>query len=236
MGADGGSIPRRTEMVKTKSKAETADKDELNLEKWNLCSLTMEPLVRPVVACRLGKLYNKESVLSWLLASKTTTGEPDAVQEAFSHIKSLKDLKELNLTDNPAFAGAKAAGSARFICPITGKEMNGNFKFFYYKPCGCVMSEQALKEVKQEKGACLKCGREVEQERDMVPINGTAEEVERLRKELLLERQSKSKKSKSSNSSSSTKRQLEVSTQLPSGEILALKRTKTIDELYTKNN
>jgi len=225
-------------MVKTKSKAETADKDELNLEKWNLCSLTMEPLVRPIVACRLGKLYNKESVISWLLASKTaaTTGGPDAVQEAFSHIRNLKDLKELNLTDNPAFEGAKAAGSARFICPITGKEMNGNFKFFYYKACGCVMSEQALKEVKPERGTCLQCGRAVDQERDMIPINGTTEEVERLRKQLILERQSKSKKDKASNSSSSIKRQLEVAPQIPSGEILALKRTKNIDELYTKIN
>lgn len=223
MGADGGSIPRRSEMVKTKGRAETADKDEVNLEKFNLCSLSMTPLKRPVVACRLGKLYNKEAVISYLLERKGA----EEVQEAFSHIRGLKDVKELQLTDNPSFDGGKQAGSAMFICPVTGKEMNGNFRFFYYRSCGCVLSEQALKEVKQQERCCLKCGKEMEID-ERVPIYGREEEVERIRVRLGEERKGK-KPNKTT--AKVTKRTVAAVT----GEILALKRTKVIEELYTKN-
>jgi hypothetical protein len=36
---------------------------------------------------------------------------------------------------------------SRFVCPITLKEMNGKLKFVYLNTCGCVFSEQGLKEV-----------------------------------------------------------------------------------------
>ena len=50
----------------------------------------------------------------------------------FSHIRGLKDVKELNLTDNPAFARTDGkmdtSNSALYVCPVTGLEMNGKHR------------------------------------------------------------------------------------------------------------
>ncbi len=65
------------------------DKDSERLFQWQHCHLTQEPLSRPVVACQLGRLYNKEAVIRKLLDRKSGTAEdngPDGVE----HIKSLK--------------------------------------------------------------------------------------------------------------------------------------------------
>jgi hypothetical protein len=65
-----------------------------------------------------------------------------------------------------------------FICPITSKEMSGTSRFVY-PPCGCVISEEALREVKAE--TCLVCGKAFDRE-DVIPINSTdPEEIETLR-------------------------------------------------------
>ena len=56
--------------------------------------------------------------------------------------------------------------------------MNGNYRFSYLKNCGCVISERALKEVKSD--VCLKCNQQFAQD-DIIPINGTNEEIENLR-------------------------------------------------------
>lgn len=67
----------------------------------------------------------------------------------------LQDLKDLNLTKNPAYKvtehteGAFGDGSAPYICPISGLEMTGKFRFVFLWSCGCVLAERALKEVKQ---------------------------------------------------------------------------------------
>lgn len=55
MGADGGTIPKRCELVKKKKKKEKVDKNVSNATRWRLCRLSQEPLKRPIVACRLGK-------------------------------------------------------------------------------------------------------------------------------------------------------------------------------------
>ena len=52
------------------------------------------------------------------------------------HIKGLKDIKELNLVANPSYESNKlengdeihVTNKSEWICPITGLEMNGNFK------------------------------------------------------------------------------------------------------------
>lgn len=55
MGADGGTIPKRCELVKKKKKKEKLDKNVANATRWRLCRLSQEPLKRPIVACKLGK-------------------------------------------------------------------------------------------------------------------------------------------------------------------------------------
>lgn len=117
--------------------------------KWKHCTIRQLPLQSPIVACGLGHLYSKEAVLEGLLDRKT-------LPESAIHIKSLKDVKDLNLTPNPAYEGMKAekgdcyvdGGKSPYICPIIGLEMNGKYKFCFLWSCGCVMSERALKHVK----------------------------------------------------------------------------------------
>jgi len=80
MGCDGGSIvSRRDIIVKTKKQSTTtttttnnnnAD-DQSNMEQlWNTCAYSGEPLKEPIVCCRAGQLYNKESILELLIQKK----------------------------------------------------------------------------------------------------------------------------------------------------------------------
>ncbi|XP_077991163.1 replication termination factor 2-like [Glandiceps talaboti] len=177
MGCDGGTIPTRDELVRLKKKPEQKDKDMELAAKWCLCAISQEPLTQPIVACELGRLYNKESVLEYLLDKSTS--------ENAQHIRNLKDVKVLNLTDNPAFedTGADKGGvyidrqKSRYICPVSGLEMNGRHRFCYLIKCGCVFSERAMKEVKSD--VCHKCGAAYTQGDDVI-LNGTDEEIDGL--------------------------------------------------------
>ena len=51
-----------------------------------------------VVACEMGRLYNKEAVIEMLLNKDRSASPPWA-----SHIEKLKDVVELDLTINPAY-------------------------------------------------------------------------------------------------------------------------------------
>lgn len=51
--------------------------------RWRHCTITQDPLRSPIVACGLGRLYNKDSVIENLL-NKTP------MPENASHVKSLK--------------------------------------------------------------------------------------------------------------------------------------------------
>lgn len=86
MGNDGGSIPHRAEVVKTKQKEGRKDNFEIARAKSRLCSMTKEPLRRPIAVCRMGLLYNKEEIIKRLI-EKT-------IPRAFRHIRKLKDVKE----------------------------------------------------------------------------------------------------------------------------------------------
>ncbi|RVE73054.1 hypothetical protein OJAV_G00045560 [Oryzias javanicus] len=198
MGCDGGTIPKRHELVKGPKKVEKVDKNAELLAKWKFCALSQERLRRPIVSCELGRLYNKDAVIEYLLDKSAE--RPNA--EAVTHIRGIKDIKELNLTDNPEWEGERrnAKGDryedihrGMFICPVVGLEMNGKHRFCYLQSCGCVFSERALKEVKTE--ICHKCGDPFE-ENNIVVLNGTKEEVDKLR-EKMEERRAKAKTKKS---------------------------------------
>lgn len=179
MGCDGGTIPRRDELVRTKKKPEQKDKNAETVAKWKHCAITQNPLHKPIVACELGKLYNKEAVLEHLLKKDGVTAE------VAGHIKKLSDVKELNLTEKAGFeAKNNQKGDeyvdfhdSRYMCPVTGLEMNGRQRFYFLWKCGCVISERAIKEVKSE--TCHKCGKPFE-EKDVIIMNGTEEEIKEL--------------------------------------------------------
>ncbi|XP_044909403.1 replication termination factor 2 isoform X1 [Leopardus geoffroyi] len=207
MGCDGGTIPKRHELVKGPKKVEKVDKDAELVAQWNYCTLSQEILRRPIVACELGRLYNKDAVIEFLLDKSSEK----ALGKATSHIKSIKNVTELRLSDNPAWEGDKGNTKgdkhddlqrARFICPVVGLEMNGRHRFCFLRCCGCVFSERALKEIKAEVchtasfqvdgkdvvGAqgpenfllTVPCGAAF-QEDDVIVLNGTKEDVETLK-------------------------------------------------------
>ncbi|XP_035634456.1 replication termination factor 2-like isoform X2 [Oncorhynchus keta] len=197
MGCDGGTIPKRHELVKGPKKVEKVDKNAELAARWKYCALSTEKLRRPIVACDLGRLYNKDAVIEYLLDK--SGDRPNS--EVASHLRGIKDIKELNLTDNPAWEGERRNTKgdryedmhcAMFICPVVGLEMNGKHRFCFLQTCGCVFSDRALKEVKTE--ICHKCGDPFKDE-NLVVLNGTKEEVEKLR-EKMEEKRAKAKATK----------------------------------------
>src|SRR5690242_966373 len=100
MGGDGGSIPTRADLVKTKEKEKKADPHEQQRIKWLYCTMSNEPLAEPVVADEFGNLYNKEHVLKFLVDKKNTP-EKRYDLATYAHLRSLKDVLPLNLTPTP---------------------------------------------------------------------------------------------------------------------------------------
>lgn len=158
MGCDGGTIPTRDELVKTKKKPEQKDLDSVRLFKWQHCALTQEPLDKPIVACELGRLYNKEAIIEKLLNAKS-----EGSSQGADHIKSLKDVKELQLEPNPAFKDKASVGDGGYvdrsispwICPLTSQEMNGKFRFVFDWSNGKVMSKRAYRMLKADQAAAI---------------------------------------------------------------------------------
>lgn len=109
--------------------------------------------------CGLGRLYSKQNVIENLL-------DKEKMPDSAKHIKSLKDVKNLQLTPNPIYKdcdkteGMLDVRSAPYICKLIGLEMTGKFRFVALWTCGCVFSERALKEIKS-KNCSLVCRRKI---------------------------------------------------------------------------
>ncbi|EDV23447.1 uncharacterized protein TRIADDRAFT_58086 [Trichoplax adhaerens] len=171
MGNDGGSIPRRGELVKTKKKPEKVEKDYELQARWRHCTITQQHLQLPMVGCELGKLYNKDAIIEYLLDKESSDNCP--------HIRGLKDVKELKLAINPAYSENDSKRwvadsyydhqDSEFICPVVG--------FCFLWNCGCVLSERALKEIPIKK--CPSCNKEYD-DNDIIVINGDKNDVEKL--------------------------------------------------------
>ncbi|PVU88511.1 hypothetical protein BB560_006367, partial [Smittium megazygosporum] len=179
MGNDGGSIPRRAELVKQKKKKEKVDPILHAISIWFFCALSKVPLSNPIVVDEVGKLYNREAILKHLLDPNGSYGDADQI---CAYIKSIKDVKTLKLTSNPGYEAKKAHASVgqvpQFICPILQKEMNGRNRFIANWNCGCVVSEEAIKSVGSEE--CLNCNKKYGSE-DLILINPDESELKDLK-------------------------------------------------------
>ena len=194
MGCDGGTIPRRDELVRLKKKPETVrinqkklnfiilyqfffcyqkDKDADRLYRWRHCALTQNKLQQPIVMCGLGRLYSKQNIIEKLLEKE--------LPENCAHIKSLKDIKDLKLTPNPAYS-EEDEKNAPFVCKLIGLEMSGQFRFVGLWSCGCVMAERALKEINAK--VCSLCQKPYSEE-DVVILNGNEEDLEVMQSRML---------------------------------------------------
>ena len=95
------------------------------------------------------------------------------------NIFKFKDVKELNLTPNPSFDINKqengdessALSKSQWICPLSGLEMNGSYKFYFLYTCGCVFSERAYKTIQaNSQSKCIKCEKSFN-ENDLIILN-----------------------------------------------------------------
>ena len=175
----------------------------------------------PIVSCELGRLYNKDAVIHYLLNKESPNSS------LVSHIRSLKDVATLVLTSKKGYDkstttdnGDSDKQDSQYVCPIVGLEMNGNYKFYYYRSCGCVVSERAIKELKSE--TCLVCNKPFVDD-DLIVLNGSEEEVKMLETKMA-ERRLKAKQDKKNKRKLSSKdipsgrkeQKIEESTSVPS--------------------
>ena len=207
MGNDGGSIPTRDELVKTAKKPEQKDREGHRLYKWQHCALSQEPLSpKGVVACQMGRLYNNEAVIELLLCKDRTNAPPWA-----AHLEKLKDVIELKLSPNPSYdANRISVGNgyndrlvSPWICPVTGLEMNGNFKMVFSWPGGRVVAERAVKVMQKDPAEALHF-----QEEDLIVLNPEEEEIDLMNAKMIARKarvkaEKKAKKKKISSEESS---------------------------------
>jgi len=157
MGCDGGTIPKRDELIRTKPKEEKASKKALSYIKALSCALSKEALKPPIVCDKLGNIFNKESLLQALLLKNLSEGP-------FAHIRSIKDLTDVHFTPNPSYSedekdqivNNETEQPSPFICSVTGYEFNGQYRFSILLSCGHVFTQKALREIPSK--SCLECG------------------------------------------------------------------------------
>ena len=167
MGNDGGSIPDRTSKIRVKKRKRRINRVEIQKTKSNLCSMTKEQLRKPIVGDRLGQLYNKTSVIEYLLNKNKSKG--------FEHIKSLKNVKELKCEIND---------NGYIQCPISQEEFSGLNKFFFLWTCGCVYSKNAMDEL-NIKNKCINCNMNFDSKKDLISLNYNKKAKREILKSLL---------------------------------------------------
>lgn len=171
MGNDGGSIPTRRELVKEAARNPTASEVKESQHEqqeyyWATDPISREPLAQPVVSDANGKLYNKATILEFLVEGARKEDAEAITQGA---VKSLKDVVEVKFEVDEE-AGEQTNGSAKHMswkCPVTGSKLGPGSKAVYLVPCGHAFSGSAIKEVSGEK--CLTCDSEYASN-DIVPI------------------------------------------------------------------
>ena len=117
---------------------EALNAKEKRIRQANACAQSGNRLEEPIVACELGYLFNKDDLLQALLHKR--------LNEAFAHIRGLKDIRTVSFCKNPDYH-PQDADSHRFCCPITMTEFSGQHPFVLIWSTGKVVSEKALKEI-----------------------------------------------------------------------------------------
>eukprot|EP00188_Purpureofilum_apyrenoidigerum_P003695 Plantae.Rhodophyta-Purpureofilum_apyrenoidigerum.ctg392.p1 GENE.Plantae.Rhodophyta-Purpureofilum_apyrenoidigerum.ctg392~~Plantae.Rhodophyta-Purpureofilum_apyrenoidigerum.ctg392.p1 ORF type:complete len:248 (+),score=35.15 Plantae.Rhodophyta-Purpureofilum_apyrenoidigerum.ctg392:111-854(+) len=172
MGGDGGSLNNsrmelvrvRKEMMGQKGKS-CVEKDVRERDRWTTCAISREKLSSPIVACRLGYLYNKEQLIRFLRDKHLRKRMSE-----FSHLRSLKDVVDCKLdfvTD----------GKAVFRCPFTLREALGGQRFVVLWGCGHVVSEGALIELGKQKNVCISCEQRYEEKVVLHPCDEIRKEL-----------------------------------------------------------
>ncbi|KZZ95365.1 DUF602 domain-containing protein [Moelleriella libera RCEF 2490] len=170
MGNDGGSIPKRRELVKNAARAPTTSELKATVleslaHAWAHCALSGAPLeMETAVSDWRGRLLSYEAVLRGLMPSD----EFAETSPASFGIRSLRDVVHLKFSKS----------ADRWACPISMKELGPATKSVYLVPCGHVFAEIAITEIQED--SCPECGGSFEKE-NIITLLATAEEdVQRL--------------------------------------------------------
>lgn len=164
MGNDGGSIPKRRELVKNASRAPTvselkATALESLTHAWTHCFLSGAALdMEAVVSDWRGHLYNYEAILKGLMSS----GDSAEADLASLAITSLRDVVRLTFSKR----------GDNWICPISMKEMGPATRAVYLVPCGHAFAEQAMTEIQES--SCPECSQQFDRH-NVIPILSTSE-------------------------------------------------------------
>eukprot|EP00747_Dinoflagellata_sp_TGD_P181476 gnl/TRDRNA2_/TRDRNA2_35337_c0_seq1.p1 gnl/TRDRNA2_/TRDRNA2_35337_c0~~gnl/TRDRNA2_/TRDRNA2_35337_c0_seq1.p1 ORF type:complete len:298 (-),score=60.99 gnl/TRDRNA2_/TRDRNA2_35337_c0_seq1:87-932(-) len=205
MGGDGGVVPSRCDRVKTKGWGFTKGSSgrytnslgemsnyqqmvsedtgqtyfERQRQRMSCCWLTQQPLKEPVVACKLGNLYNKESMIAALLEKN--------IPEDISHVRALKDLKQVHITWGKA--ETEGAGDAsgrvdrRIVCPVSRDDLDtGGAKAIVIWSTGTIMSLKSLKALKMKE--CPITSKEFDPVADVVTLAPDDAELASMREAL----------------------------------------------------
>jgi hypothetical protein len=185
MGNDGGSIPKRRELVKEAARALTTTqaKEQLTEQQeyaWSICPLSRKPLATPVVSDAAGTLYNKDSVIEFLLkedgrekeelgkvADVKSEGQFVELGSVGDRVKGLKDVVEVKFEIGKEEKKEGSGRSENWVCPITGRELGPGAKAVYIVPCGHAFAGSVVKEVAGS--VCLQCN-EPYAENDVIPL------------------------------------------------------------------
>jgi len=129
MGCDGGTTSRRDDLVKAKK---IVSLPKSITERYTHCSLSQQPFTKHVVCDRVGRLYNRESILRLLIRKEM----PDELR----YIATRKDVMNLTIEWS----------NGRMICPLKRVEFNEGHQFVALS-CGCVCSKASIDEMKKMK-------------------------------------------------------------------------------------
>lgn len=176
MGNDGGSIPKRVDLVKFKAKEIKKDAVSVNKMRAKYCAISNKKLEKPIVGCKMGYLYSKETIVECLL-KKT-------IPKAFNHIKKLKHVKEIKNVEEDQ------SQEFPLLCPLTKKSHNGINKFVFIWTCGCMMTEEILKKTNSiKKKSCPVCGLNFKKSKNVIKLWDSVEEMEE-KKQRMMEKMS----------------------------------------------
>ncbi|KAL8821699.1 MAG: hypothetical protein Q9191_007258 [Dirinaria sp. TL-2023a] len=167
MGNDGGSIPKRRELVKEAAKdpSTTQAKETQNEQqeyRWSNCALSNQPLRPPVVSDWAGNLYNKDAVLESLIANSSSGGgdlmksDNEATRRPIGSLRDVVEVKfQVEDEEGENEQQQRTSPVPKWVCPITNKTLGPGVKAVYIVPCGHAFAESAVKEIAAE--TCLQC-------------------------------------------------------------------------------
>jgi len=136
MGATGGSIANRADMIhqsnkKEKMLQEVERESTYSKSFWTTCTLTGEDLEAPIVVTKSGQLINKLPLVEAMLTKNLP-----------SH---LKDIKSLKLVKDLDLRGKKTPTT--YVCPLSSVSpyygVGGSFLFLW--ECGHMFEESKFR-------------------------------------------------------------------------------------------